>query len=595
MLWLSGLVNKPVFAPDGVRIGRVKEATASPGKFPRLSAVAVRLNKTGRERLGSPEKTVFVAFDAAEEASGIRLRTVTLLSDPQEQIHLRRDILDRQIVDIDGARVVRVNDLLLSQSSTGVSVVGAEVGLLGVLRGLGLEGPSERLAAALGFRIPTQLIPWNYVAPIGPGPREVQLAVPNRLLKELHPSELADILDQLNPELRTKTIHMMSAANLAETLPEAQPELSRQAIELLTEERARQVMELMPPDEAADVLGSLDYAKSQRLLALMGIKQAAVLRELLGYPPESAGGRMTPSFVGIPATLTTAEAIEHIRQEAPRAEAIYYAYVLDDKGRLQGVLSLRTLLRSGPRRKVSELMETDLVAVRLTEHQEKVAHLMARYNLLALPVTDDMGVVKGIVTVDDMVDVLEEEASEHLGEITGVFLGEGESVAASRLISFGVSVAGGAIAAVMLEARRPVLGSIAALAWLLPLFLRISQDLGTWSLARAFVTAGLGRARRLDAYASELLAGVTLSALAGVLVWIFSGLWTDSPEAAAVLGVGIFVGTLSASLIGLAVPALMRHLRLGPLVARGRLLAVGVGLASLLVYFWALSSLGARL
>ncbi|MGH2809686.1 MAG: magnesium transporter [Actinomycetota bacterium] len=588
-------MNKPVFAADGARIGRVKEATASPGKFPRLSAVAVRLNKTGRERLASSDKTVFVAFDAAEEASGIRLRTITPVSDPQEDIHLRRDILDRQIVDIDGARVVRVNDLLLSQSSNGVSVVGAEVGLLGVLRGLGLERPSEKLAGALGFRIPTQLIPWNYVAPIGPGPQEVQLAVPNRLLKELHPSELADILDQLDPELRTKTIHMMSAANLAETLPEAQPELSRQAMDLLTEERARQVMELMPPDEAADVLGSLDYGKSQRLLGLMGIRQAAVLRELLGYPPESAGGRMTPSFVGIPATLTAAEAIERIREEASSAEAIYYAYVLDEKGRLQGVLSLRTLLRSGPRRMVSELMETDLVAVRPTEHQEKVAHLMARYNLLALPVTDDMGVVKGIVTVDDMVDVLEEEASENLGEITGVFLGEGDSVAASRLISFGVSIAGGAIAAVMLEARRPVLASIAALAWLLPLFLRISQDLGTWSLARAFVTAGLGRARRLDAYASELLAGVTLSALAGILVWIFSGLWTDSPEDAAVLGVGIFVGTLSASLIGLAVPALIRHLRLGPLVARGRLLAVGVGLASLLVYFWALSSLGARL
>lgn len=597
MPWLTAVLNKPVVAPSGARIGRVQDLVASRTGFPRVTAVLVKVSKSGRELVEADSGKAFFSWDCVDEINGqLRLcSTRTLEQEPTQELYLRDDLLDRQIVDTNGARVVRVNDVLLSETAGGLSVVGADVGFKGVLRGLGLERLADRLAGALGYEIPGSLIAWNYVAPLDEDRRQVKLTVPSRLLKELHPSELADILDQLDPELRQKTISMMSITSLAETLPETEPEISRQAFEVITEERARRVVELMPPDEAADLLGSLGYDKSQRLLSLMGVSFSSVLKELLGYPPESAGGRMTPSFVAISRELTVGQAIHEIRSQAMKAETIYYTYVVSEDGRLEGVISLRDLLRSGPDRPVSEVMEPDVVSVGLADDQEVVATAMVRYNLLAVPVTDEERRVKGIVTVDDIVDVLEQEASEDLSEVTGVYLGEGIRSTTGRLAGFGVSILGGAAAAVLLEAQRPVLASVSAVAWLLPLYLRMAQDLGTWSLARAFLSDNLSPRARFDALAQEMLAALATAGLSGVLVGTFGTWWTGSFTAGALLGVGIFVGSLVASIVGLFLPSMARSVGLHRLVSKGRFLAVIVALASILVYVWALSALAGRM
>jgi magnesium transporter len=600
MPWLTEILGRRIVErPEhgGRALGKVDDLLAQRGRFPLVTKAAVRLAGAGRElvpgrafgfvdwRNIANEKQSFYLADGARWEE----------EEPTEELRLGADLLDRQIVDTNGARVVRVNDVWLAESSGGLRVVGADVGMGGVLRRLGVGAIAQRLVTALGYEIPERLIAWNYIAPLEEGRGNVRLTVSSRLLRDLHPSELADIIEQLDPDRRERILQVMTDSALAETLPEAGPEISREAAQLLGEERLQRVLELMPPDEAADLLGELSYEQAERLLSLIGIGQAKVLRELVGYPPETAGGRMTTSFISVPETATAEQAIDHIRNEAARAEIIYYAYVLDDASRLKGVLSLRKLIKSPPTQQVGNLMTTDLISAEVNDDQEDVATKMARYDLLAIPVVDEAGGMRGIVTVDDIVEVLEEEKEEDLSEVTGVYLGEGPGVHAGRLAGFGLSLLAGAFAAILLESSRPGLRAIAPVAWLLPLFLRIAQDLGTWSLARALAGVGETPRRRLDLLAQELVAALATALASGILVGAFGRLWTGNLEAGIFLGVGIFVGSLAASIIGLALPTVARSLRLTRLLVRGRPLAVIVGLATLLVYVWSLGSVSARL
>lgn len=598
MPWLTDVLGAKVVAEGDHPVGRVIDLRALRGRYPKVVALKVRLDASGRADLDTDQAEVFIGLDHTSfDGRRIRLDAPpVLVADLSADLDLAAELMDRQIVDTEGARVVRVNDILLSDSTGGWRVVGADVGFGGVLRRLGLESSFGKVASALGYQIPQRLIAWNYVAPLEKeGSKQVRLTVPTRLLRDLHPSELADILDQLDADRREQWLRVMTVASLAETLPETDPEVSREAFNLMTEERARRVIELMPPDEAADLLGAVGYEKAERLLALMGVQTASVLRELLGYPPDTAGGRMTPSSIRLVTGTTVAGAIQKIREEAHRAETVNYAYVVDADAHLIGVLSLRELLRGSPYTKVDDLMSRDVISVEVDEDQEEVARLMSRYNLLAIPVVDERR-LRGIVTVDDIVEVMQEEASEDLAQIAGVYLGQG-SATTGRLAGFGLSLLGGMLAAVLLNNSRAALasGSVVAVAWLLPLYLRIAQDLGTWSLARAMAADVIGSRARLDILAQELMAALASSALAGLLVGTFASTWTDNAQAGTFLGVGIFVGSLTASVIGLGLPSAARALKLPGLMGRGRVLAVGVGLASILIYVWALESLSQRL
>lgn len=593
MPWLTHLIKTRLVSSSGERVGRVLDLVAARGRYPRVVALKVKLTNAGRDLIGRDDREVSLSWE------GISLNRVFRLNEPlihednaDADLHLRHALLDRQIVDIDGARVVRVNDLALSESTGGLTVVGADVGFSGVLRQLGLEPVVGKILGALGYSVRERLISWNYMAPVEHGPGQVRLVVSNRLLKELHPGELADILDQLEPPARETILQMMSAADLALTLPETEEKVSREAIALLSEERVRTVVDLMPEDEAADLLGVIGYERSERLLGMMGIGRASVLRSLLGYPPDTAGGRMTTSFVGIAEGSTVGEAIGRIRAEAQEAEIVYYAYVLDGNSRLKGILSLRGLLRAAPDRRVEALMETDVVTVHPSDDQQEVARAISRYNLMAMPVLEE-GRMLGIVTVDDVIDVFQEEASEDLGEVAGVYLGQGTRFTGGRLGGFLLSILAGAAGAALLKSRRPELLGIAAVAWLLPMYIRVSTDLGTWSLARALVASRFSAQARLDAFAQELLAALAGAGFTGVLVGLFGGIWTKSAGRGVFLGVGIFVGSLAASVMGLLLPTLVRKAGLEGLLG-ARAPAILVGLTGLIVYVWALSSLAGR-
>lgn len=598
MPWLTQLVNQRVADPQGRRLGRVQDLLAEQGRFPRVTRLELALNRAGRDLLGPPTSVVIVELEDILPSErtfvlkpGAALEGLARNSD----VGLKAGLLDRQIVDIEGARVVRVNDVWLAESAMGLRVVGVDVGLGGILRQLRFEGVIRSLTKALGYEITEKLIPWSYVAPLESTPGQLQLTVASHQLRDLHPGELADILEHLDPERREWILAVMTDDRLAGILAETDPGVSRAAVEALGEDRMRRILEIMPPDEAADILGAIGYDRSERLLSLLGLGQASLLRELLGFPPETAGGRMTPSFVAVPPVASAGEVIELIRKEARRAETIYYAYVVDESGRLSGVLSFRDILRSDPSKPAGEVMVANAVSVHVMDDQEDVAHKMARYHLLALPVVDDAGVLKGIVTVDDVVEVLEEEASEDLAEVAGVYVGEGRGARAGRLAGFLASILGGMTAAVLLDSQRAMLISVAAVAWLLPLYLRIAQDLGTWSLARALAGVNMDPGSRLDSLAQELIAALASAAAAAVLVGGFAAGWSRDFAVGGLLGVGIFVGALAASVLGLALPTVARSIPAARLLTRGRFLAMIVGVGTVVIYLWSLGSLASRI
>ena len=234
----------------------------------------------------------------------------------------------------------------------------------------------------------------------------IKLRVPHGGLAELHPADLATIIDQLAPKDRAGVLASLDDEAAADAIEEMEPDTQVEVLEDLAPERAADILEEMSPDDAADLVADLSDEARAEILALMERDEAEEVRELLGYPEDTAGGIMTTEFVTIAAALTAAQAIDRLRELEPDAETIYYVYVTDDDGRLVGVLSLRDLIVAAPAALIGDVMIKEPVAVGVLADQEEVAQVVAHYNLLAVPVIDEEGRLAGIVTVDDAIDTI---------------------------------------------------------------------------------------------------------------------------------------------------------------------------------------------
>jgi Mg2+ transporter MgtE len=297
-----------------------------------------------------------------------------------------------------------VNDLRLDALGDQLHLVAVDVGAAGLLRRLGIEGPWRLLARNLRLPVPERYIDWEDVDPVESSIASIKLRVPHGGLAELHPSDLASIIDQLAPRDRAGVIASLDDEAVADAIEEMEPDTQVEVFEDLEPGRAADILEEMSPDDAADLVADLSDETRTEILALMERDEAAEVEELLGYPEDSAGGIMTTEFVAVPATLTAARTIDRLRELEPDAETIYYVYVTDDDGRLVGVLSLRDLIVARPDAPISGVMIPEPVAVGVLADQDEVAQVVARYNLLAVPVVDGEGRLAGIVTVDDAMD-----------------------------------------------------------------------------------------------------------------------------------------------------------------------------------------------
>ncbi len=403
MLYLSQAIGKPVRDQNGEPIGKVADLIVAVGeRYPPVTGLVI---STNRRKIFLPWSSV-----ASLDADGARIRTRTIdigkFRQRPNEILLKQDLMDKQIVDIDGRRIVRVNDLSLDIVEGALRLVAVDVGAAGLMRRLGVEGPFRILARNVGRRVPERYIDWEDVDPLESSIASVKLRVPHAGLAELHPADLASIIDQLTPKDRAGILASLDDEAVADAMEEMDPDTQVEVLEDLLPERAADILEEMSPDDAADLVADLSEQARQEIFALMQKNEAEEVQELLRYPEESAGAIMTTEFIAIPATLTAAQAIERLRELEPDAETIYYVYVVDDDGRLVGVLSLRDLIVAQPDASIAEVMIKEPVAVGVMSNQDDVAQVVARYNLLAVPVVDEDGQLEGIVTVDDAMDAI---------------------------------------------------------------------------------------------------------------------------------------------------------------------------------------------
>jgi len=420
VIYLSQMLGKPVVDATGEEIGTISDIAIATGEvFPRVTSLAFQ----------GPDKTPFMLswrkfvgeFDGEAVRLNVAAPDIRFSYLQPDEVLLTRDLMSKQIVDTQGMKVVRVNDLKLSESRNQLRLLGAEVGTRGILRGIhpALERAVAGSAKLVGRELPENIIAWNYMDLLDRDLSQVKLSVTHKRLHELHPADVADILEKLNPTQRAKVFEHLDNEQAADTISELEDDLQADVIDDLSERRASALLAEMDPDDAADIIGDLSYDKAEALLRLMGVKESSAIRSLLGYKEKTAGGIMTPEVTTVTEDMTVEQVINQLRAESGEHESIYYVYVVEGDRRLAGVISLRDLLLASPDTTIESIAERDLFVAHVDDDQEDVAEQMSKYDLLALPVTDETGKLLGIVTVDDALDVLEEESAEDLALATG--------------------------------------------------------------------------------------------------------------------------------------------------------------------------------
>jgi len=409
VLYLSEMMNRPVIDATGKTIGGISDLAITTGEmFPRVTAVAFK----GADK--TPFLLPWTTFVERFDGEAIRLNApadqLRFSYLPPSELLLARDLLHKKIVDTQGKKVVHVSDLKLSDSAHSLRLLGAEVGLLGRLRHYSptLERMAKHISHFFGRPLEESIIAWNYMDLLERDLSDLKLSISHKRLNEIHPADVADILETLEPEQRHRVFKHLDKEAAADTLSEMEDEMQTDVIEEIEEDHASEVLAEMAPDDAADIIKDLEHAKAERLLRLMGVEDSEMIRSLLGYHHESAGGLMTPEFTVAPEQSTVGEAIDMIRAEDEDRESLHYLYVVDEADQLTGAVSLRKLLINRSTTKLGDIATRDLITVTHDIDQETVADMISKYNLLAIPVIDEKESLLGVVTIDDAMEVMAE-------------------------------------------------------------------------------------------------------------------------------------------------------------------------------------------
>ena len=417
MIYLSQLMGNPVYAADGEKIGSVSDLGIATGEvFPRVTSLAFK--GPGRTPFMISWRKYVDSYDENEIHLKVPATEIRFSYLQPDEVLIARDILNKQIVDTRGMRVVRVNDLKLSDTnSTQLRLLGAEVGARGILRSLhpALERGALKLARTFGKAIPERIIAWSYMDLVERDLSNVKLSVSHKTLDDMHPADIADIIERLDPRLRGQVFAQLDDEQRAGAMAEFDDDaMAAELMGNMNETEASRMLSEMDPDDAAELVSELDYDKAEKLLRLMGVQEQRAIRQLLGYREDTAGRIMTSEFAALPEDGDVADAIELLRGLDEDFESVRYVYLTDEDNKLSGVVTLNSLIVSDPQTPLKDICTEEVVTASPEDDQEDVAENIAKYNLLAMPVVADDGHMLGIVTVDDALDVLEEEHAEDL-------------------------------------------------------------------------------------------------------------------------------------------------------------------------------------
>lgn len=317
---------------------------------------------------------------------------------------LSNDILDRQIVDINGRRVVRVNDLRLAEIGEGYKVVAVDIGLRGLLRRLGILNLIEGILSKIGRNFADSLVIWDNVEPIKGQVDRITLSIPYKKLKSLHPADIADILEDLDANYRSHIFKTFDSRLAADTLEEFEDEYQSDLVENIDAKLAKEIFENMPNDEIADILEDVDEEKVEKILQNMDKSDAQEIKELLKYDDNTVGSIMNKEYIAFNQNKSVDEVIKELRETKPSSEIAYYLYVVDNDERLIGVVSLRDLIISSPDAKLKEIMQKNIIYVYDTDTLDDLTELVTKYELLAIPVVNNEKILLGMAILNDIVD-----------------------------------------------------------------------------------------------------------------------------------------------------------------------------------------------
>ena len=404
---LTELLGTPVFDAAGSRCGRVREVALIPQED--RARVAMLVVKTGTGNRLLP----FTAVTSMD--SGIRTDSPPAgwaVTDGSEgMLLLGRDLLDQQVIDVFGRKVVRVNDLDLLQESLGtrpvLKVGSVDVGARGAIRRL-LKGvvPIAALRALLR-QIPPRSIPWDFVDLIETDPaRRVKLKISHERLAKLHPADIADIVENLAPDEREAVFRTLDEDVAAGALEEVEPKVQKAIVESLSSERAAGIVEEMEPDAAADLLADLPEARTSEILQEMQPQERKEMVELLEFKENTAAGRMNTEYLAVNVGASVHDAVEALRRFEGGVETVSTIYLIDSQGTLAGAVPLAKLVLATPTTPMLALTQEPLISSHAGAKEKEVAELFDKYNLLTLPVVDDNKKLTGVVTSDDIISLL---------------------------------------------------------------------------------------------------------------------------------------------------------------------------------------------
>ena len=399
MRFLSEIIKKPVVDIDGNRIGKFKDFVVSVNVvYPLVKAVSVRT---------SDKKDIIILWGDIDSINKeiklkIKFKDIKEYKLKNRDIKIAEEVLDKQVVDLEGKKIKRINDLQFATTLGYYRLIGADISFKGILRRLGLE----KIPKGIGIHLQDDYISWKDVDVLESNVSRLKLKVPEYKLKKLHPADIAEIVDQLSINDSITILNSLDEEVAADALEEISPERQVTLFEEMETERAADLLEEMSPDDAADLIGDLSDERAKELLGRMDPEEAKDVEHLLRYPEDTAGGIMTTEFAAVSEELTANQILDKFKEIAREVESIYYIYALSSTNNLAGVISLRELLLADPDKKLKEFMQKDMITVHVLEEEHEVAKKIAKYNLIALPVVDDENKIKGVVTIDDAIDIV---------------------------------------------------------------------------------------------------------------------------------------------------------------------------------------------
>ncbi len=421
-------------------------------------------------------------------------------------------------------------------------------------------------------------------------------AFPNlaKLLAKTHPADIAHLFRYLDLKDQRILFNLIEdAEKSAYVLAELDHVVGAKLLEQLDKETITEVLQEMSPDDAADIIGNMPEELADQILDIMHDEDSEEIEHLLQYDEDSAGGIMSTEIFSLSEDLTVKDAIEAI-QQAGDVEMVFYLYVVNEAGQLVGVLSLRQLLTVPPTKKLSEIMIRDVLSVRTDMDQEEVARMVEKYNILAVPVVDEMNSLKGIITVDDIIDVIRQEATEDIYKMAGaseeelLYGNKAFKIARLRLPWLLVNLFGGVITGYLMWLFKVTLKEVIALISFIPVITGMGGNVGGQSatiMVRGFATGRIDFTMMREVFFKELRVGVIMGTVCGFTVGLVAWAWHGNPYLGVVVGVAMVVAMSVASSMGVIAPAAFKRLGIDPAIASTPFVQTANDITGILIYF----------